>query len=138
MADNPAINTGLGLAIDVAADEIGGIQHQRVKMQVGADGSAEDVHEGNPMPVTMAGFTKAPVLKTGVSGTPALGGVRVVQFSCVTGGMAGTVKIGANDPINIPVNAAYDSPVFEAPYSLVGPTIVFTNTVGYEVWGVSA
>lgn len=41
MADNVPITPGAG--IDVAADEIGGVKHQRMKMQVGADGVAADV-----------------------------------------------------------------------------------------------
>ena len=32
-------------------DDIGGIKHQRVKVEVGADGVAQDVHDGRPMPV---------------------------------------------------------------------------------------
>jgi len=36
----------------VATDDIGGVQHQRVKLTLGADGVSEgDVAQGNPMPV---------------------------------------------------------------------------------------
>jgi hypothetical protein len=35
----------------IATDDIGGIQHQRVKVQFGADGSATDVSSANPLPV---------------------------------------------------------------------------------------
>jgi hypothetical protein len=38
----------------LAADEIAGVKHQRVKMQHGADGTATDVSAADPMPVTMA------------------------------------------------------------------------------------
>jgi hypothetical protein len=41
LADNVDITQGAGTPI--AADEVGGIKHQRVKIQVGADGSASDV-----------------------------------------------------------------------------------------------
>lgn len=41
MADNVLLNSGTGGAT-AAADDIGGIHHQRVKLSVGADGSASD------------------------------------------------------------------------------------------------
>lgn len=49
MADNIGYTPGTGAT--VAADEIGGVLHQRVKIGVGADGTAVDVSEANPMPV---------------------------------------------------------------------------------------
>jgi hypothetical protein len=51
MADNVAITAGSGTTI--ASDDIGGVQHQRVKISVGADGTAVDVSAANPMPVTL-------------------------------------------------------------------------------------
>lgn len=50
MADNVAITAGSGTAI--AADDIGSVWHQRVKIEIGADGSATDVSSANPMPVS--------------------------------------------------------------------------------------
>lgn len=44
MADNVAITAGSGTTI--AADDIGGILHQRVKLSMGADGSAADAPVG--------------------------------------------------------------------------------------------
>jgi hypothetical protein len=41
-----------GVGESVAADDIGGVKHQRVKIQTGADGSATDVSDANPLPVT--------------------------------------------------------------------------------------
>ena len=49
MADNVGYTPGSGAT--VAADDIGGVLHQRVKVGVGADGSATDVSSTNPMPV---------------------------------------------------------------------------------------
>ncbi len=49
MADNVAITAGAGTTI--ASDDIGGVQHQRVKLQHGTDGSASDVAYNNPLPV---------------------------------------------------------------------------------------
>lgn len=50
MTDNVTLNSGSGGAT-LATDEIGGIQHQRVKLQYGADGSATDVSEAAPLPI---------------------------------------------------------------------------------------
>lgn len=49
MADNVGYTPGSGAT--VAADDIGGVLHQRVKVGVGADGEATDVSSTNPMPV---------------------------------------------------------------------------------------
>lgn len=49
MADNVGYTPGSGAT--VAADEIDGVLHQRVKIGVGADGSAVDVSDANPLPV---------------------------------------------------------------------------------------
>lgn len=56
MADNVTLNPGSAGAT-IAADEIGGVQHQRVKVQHGADGAATDVSAASPLPavVTNAG-----------------------------------------------------------------------------------
>jgi hypothetical protein len=51
MADNVGYTPGTGAT--VAADEIGGVLHQRVKLGIGDDGVAVDVSEDNPMPVTL-------------------------------------------------------------------------------------
>lgn len=50
MADNVGYTPGAGAT--VAADEIGGVLHQRVKIGIGDDGSATDVSAANPMPVS--------------------------------------------------------------------------------------
>ena len=44
MADNVAITPGTGVSI--ASDEVGGAQHQRVKISLGADGTANDAEAG--------------------------------------------------------------------------------------------
>ena len=54
MADNLTLNAGTGGAT-LAADDIGGTHHQRVKIQYGADGSATDVSDASPLPVDDAG-----------------------------------------------------------------------------------
>lgn len=53
MADDITLNAGTGGDV-VAADDIGGVKHQRVKVQYGADGSATDVSAAAPLPVSDA------------------------------------------------------------------------------------
>jgi hypothetical protein len=53
MADNVTVTEGTGTTI--AADEIAGVKHQRVKIQHGADGSATDVSSASPLPISDAG-----------------------------------------------------------------------------------
>ena len=50
MADDVVVNVGAGGA-SIAADEIGGIHHQRVKVEYGVNGSATEVSDANPLPV---------------------------------------------------------------------------------------
>lgn len=50
MADNVGYTPGTGAL--VAADDIAGVLHQRVKIGVGADGTAVDVSAANPLPIT--------------------------------------------------------------------------------------
>lgn len=50
MADNFTANPGSG-GSTFASDDIGGVQHTRVKVEHGADGSATDVSLASPMPV---------------------------------------------------------------------------------------
>ena len=55
MADNVGFTPGTGALI--AADEIAGVLHQRVKMQFGADGEATDVSSADPLPVVVPGVS---------------------------------------------------------------------------------
>ena len=50
MADNIGYTPGVGATI--AADDIGGILYQKVKMIHGADGIAHETADNNPLPVT--------------------------------------------------------------------------------------
>lgn len=67
MADNVGYTPGAGAF--VAADEIGGVLHQRIKIGVGEDGTAVDVSAANPMPVDIKNTTPVPVSLDGISTT---------------------------------------------------------------------
>lgn len=60
MADNTTLNTGTGGDV-IATDDIAGVKHQRVKIEYGADGTAIDVSEANPMPVFMVDTAATPI-----------------------------------------------------------------------------
>ncbi len=51
MTDNVRISAGTDDGATIALDDIGGVHHQRVKVQYGEDGSATDVSYTNPIPV---------------------------------------------------------------------------------------
>lgn len=53
MADNVTLNAGSG-GDTIAADEIGGIKHQKVKVEFGADGTATEVSTTSPLPITIS------------------------------------------------------------------------------------
>lgn len=59
MADNVGYTPGTGAL--VAADEIAGVLHQRIKLGIGDDGMAVDVSAANPLPITSA----TPIAVTG-------------------------------------------------------------------------
>lgn len=69
MADNVGYTPGTGATI--AADDIGSVLYQRVKISEGADGSATDVSAANPMPSSVPGAVSATILSltTAATGT---------------------------------------------------------------------
>lgn len=72
MADNTTLNLGSG-GDNIATDDIGGVKHQRVKVEYGADGSATDVADadGARLPVkppTTSTATRTQVDDTGTEG----------------------------------------------------------------------
>lgn len=64
MADNISVTAGSGTI--VAADDVGGVLYQRVKLAIGADGSASDASLAAPLPSSDAGAAWTSVF--GVSG----------------------------------------------------------------------
>jgi hypothetical protein len=70
MADNVGYTAGTGTTI--AADDVGGVLFQRVKVTTGADGTATDVSAANPMPVSAASLP----LPTGAATEATLDNIR--------------------------------------------------------------
>lgn len=66
MADNLQVTQGTGTT--VAADEIGGVLHQRIKLVLGADGVNDgDVSSSNPIPTSNSLETSATGIITSVA-----------------------------------------------------------------------
>ena len=70
MADNIAITAGSGTTI--AADDIGGVKHQRVKLSVGADGEATDLDFGQAAMAASVPVVPASDIDTVITVTPVL------------------------------------------------------------------
>lgn len=91
MADNTELNSGSG-GDTIATDDISGVKHQRVKVQYGADGSATDVSDSNPLPVDDAGGSL----------TVDNGGTFAVQVdAALPAGTNAIGKLSANDGVDI-------------------------------------
>jgi len=85
MADDVDISPGLGVTI--AADDVGGKHHQRVKVSIGDDGSAADASDRRPVPVrpgrpTTTSLTNVPV-SASASGDNALVAATAAQTTRV-------------------------------------------------------
>jgi hypothetical protein len=105
MADNVGYTPGVGATI--AADDIGGILYQKVKMIHGADGIAHETADGNPLPVTatqelmqaieaMRMAIQALTRTVGLAQVNPLTGRMLVDGSGVTQPVSGTVSATAN------------------------------------------
>ena len=134
MSNNTVLNPGTG-GDTVASDDIGGVKHQRVKIEFGAPGAASDVSPSNPLPVTVASTVADPCRGTssyfgGAAGTAVIpSGARVVSLSAhsTTGG---TVTIFGGASVVVPANNGFS----DGWSGFVGPgSIVFTGTDSYYV-----
>lgn len=96
MADNLLVTPGIGAT--VAADDIAGALHQRIKLTWGVDGSAVDTSASNPLPVTSV-VTSLPALATGAnvigavtqSGTWNIGSITTLPALATGGNVIGGV-----------------------------------------------
>lgn len=84
MADNVTLNSGSG-GDTIAADDVGGVKYQVVKLAVGADGSASLVANANPIPISDAGGSLT------VDGTVAVTGVATAANQSTANGLLTTI-----------------------------------------------
>lgn len=88
MADNTQLNEAAAPLGDIiATDDIGGVKHQRVKVEVGVDGTAQDVHDGRPMPVK-EGMT-SPKTTAATAAALAAGGTTDLDSAQISSGLTG-------------------------------------------------
>lgn len=87
MADNTQVNQNTTGGDIIATDDISGVKHQRVKVEVGVDGVAQDVHDGRPMPVK-EGMT-SPTIAFATSSNLADGGMTDLDSSQIGSGLTG-------------------------------------------------
>jgi hypothetical protein len=110
MADNVGYTPGVGAII--AADDIGGILYQKVKMIHGADGIAHETADNNPLPVTatqelmqaieaMRMAIQALTRTIGLAQVNPLTGRMLVDPSGVTSPVSGTVSANQSGTWNI-------------------------------------
>ena len=110
MADNVGYTPGVGATI--AADDIGGILYQKVKMIHGADGIAHETADGNPLPVTatqelmqaieaMRMAIQALTRSIGMAQVNPLTGRMLVDGSGTTQPVSGTVSAAQSGTWNI-------------------------------------
>ena len=104
MSDNVGYTPGSGEVI--ASDDIGGVQHQRIKVVIGPDGVNDgDVSDANPMPVKVLGelieaveamrmAVQALTRTVGLAQVNPLTGSMFVDGSRVTQPVSGTVSVG--------------------------------------------
>lgn len=65
MADNIDVTPGAGKTI--AADEIGSVLHQRVKLEFGGDGTATEVSSATPLPIAGGMAPDTAIIKNGTT-----------------------------------------------------------------------
>ena len=97
MADNVGYTPGTGAT--VAADEIGGVLHQRIKLTLGADGVSDgDVSSSNPLPVSVGGVID--ISGTITDGTPSAGQMLLVGGQ-TAGGVAQVFETNGSGHLHI-------------------------------------
>ena len=139
MGDNVTITSGTGTTI--AADDVGGALHQRVKVTWGADGTGNDVSAANPLPVVQTG---TPALPTGASTAakqPALGtaGTPSADVISVQGVALGTAlptleQSRAAAAANVHAPASNTAAVVT--YAAAGASV--SNVIGGVAWSYNA
>jgi hypothetical protein len=115
MADNVGYTPGTGAT--VAADEIAGVLHQRVKLGIGDDGVAVDVSATNPMPVSgSVNVGNFPATQP-VSGSVSVSNFPATQNVNIVGGSSGNAAAGTT---GAPVPASADYIGYNSGGNLVG------------------
>ncbi len=139
MADNVTLNVPTTAGATIASDEIAGVQHQKVKVEFGADGVATEVSADNPLPVSSDALTdtqlRATALPVVIEGTTDSGQTVNVPVT-----NEGHLEVAIHDPI-LPFGALNTEsliPIFQtdAVYGINSSEVL--ATVGHQTGGVSS
>lgn len=114
----------------VAADVIGGLSHQRVKVEFGVDGSATDVSSSAPLPVVQTGTPALPTGAATAAKQPALGtaGTPSADVLSVQGAASMTpVTAGLRQVRIVPAAPTISAASIYASGDAVGGKLTFPN-----------
>lgn len=105
MADNVAITAGVGTTI--ASDDVGGVQHQRVKLSLGADGAAADAASGGGVE---AGSLRVTIASdsTGLLSVDDNGGSLTVDGTVAVSAISSALPAGTNAIGKLAANSGVD------------------------------
>lgn len=120
MADNITITSGTG--VTVATDDVGGSQHQYVKVEFGADNTATKVTNTVPLPVsgTTIAITSLPALGIGSAVTVSNLGTTPLTMSGTTIAITSLPALGIGSAVTI-------SNLSTVPLTVSGTTIAITS-----------
>lgn len=121
MADNVTLNAMSGGDV-AAADDIGGVKYQRVKISVGVDGSATDVSTSAPMPISDAGGSVT------VDGAVSITGTVPVDGSGVTQPVSGPLTDAQLRAVAVPISGTVTANVGTGTQPVSG-TVAISGTV---------
>jgi len=102
LADNVTLNPGTA-GDTIAADDISGVKHQRVKVEFGADGSATDVSSAAPLPSTQ--WTALRITTASAMTRPA----NTTAYAALDA-VANNATAGSVTPISLSVSDQNDAP----------------------------
>lgn len=98
MADNVQLNAPTTSGATIATDDVGGVQHQLVKVEFGTDGAATQVSASAPLPVVQTG---TPALPTGAAtaANQQTDALTDTQLRANPVPISGTVSTGLSQPL---------------------------------------
>jgi hypothetical protein len=104
MADNTVLSTGTG-GDTIATDDIGGVKHQRVKLEHGADGSATDVSTASPLPTVLQTAQAVDGALGATATSVAVGGFDGTNYQAAVTDSAGRFQVGVNGSVPVTDNS---------------------------------
>ena len=130
MADNVLLNSGSG-GETLATDDIGGIQHQKVKVEYGDNNAATEVSFTNPFPTLLGLLSPQINQDTGVAVTAGISDdLRSTQITSTKTGELVAIAAGGSVPTKIEIKTVLNnvaSSTILTFFSLPGVITLFTT-----------